>query len=128
MVKCEVCSREFKNKAGLVGHQRFSHSIAKVKTYPDDIGKRLENLESRVGGLITGKKFEEAMKVVREDFKRLYDFTGLLPHEGQLEEIVEKGIRKAAKKGFWVGTPLISFRAPKVTEDWLEKQKVKSKK
>lgn len=102
MIKCDICGKEsFKSLAGLEGHKKILHGVDKRKTYPDDVSKRLEALESKVGGLMTGEKFEEAMTVVREDFERLYDFTGLLPHAGQLQEVVEKAIEKKSKEG-WI--------------------------
>lgn len=45
-VFCDICGEGFKTSAALQGHKRFAHMKALTKTYPDEIGKRLANLES----------------------------------------------------------------------------------
>ena len=43
--KCGICGKTFKSESGLSGHMRFSHDEQRIKTTPDQIGKRLEALE-----------------------------------------------------------------------------------
>lgn len=43
--KCGICGKTFKSESGLVGHMRLTHDTQRIKTTPDQIGKRLEALE-----------------------------------------------------------------------------------
>lgn len=43
---CDICGQEVKSRAGIETHKRLVHHEGVVKSYPDEIGKRLSNLES----------------------------------------------------------------------------------
>jgi len=49
---CPKCSKLCKSPAGLIAHIRLEHGEEKKKTYPDEIGKRLENIEAVVATTI----------------------------------------------------------------------------
>ena len=42
---CDICGMSLKSQAGVQSHKRLVHSEGLKKTYPDEIGRRLENLE-----------------------------------------------------------------------------------
>jgi len=65
-LKCDVCGKTgFKSKAGLEGHKKIAHGADKRKTIPDEIGKRLENLETQLASTINPKKVIESEEAVR---------------------------------------------------------------
>jgi len=49
---CPKCDKKCKTAAGLIGHMRLEHGEQKVKTTPDEIGQRLENIEAVVATTI----------------------------------------------------------------------------
>jgi len=57
-VKCDICGKIFKDKSGLAGHKRLSHSEGTRKTIPDEVGKRLESIEGRLASATNPKKIE----------------------------------------------------------------------
>jgi len=62
MIKCDICGKTgFKSKAGLFGHKKMMHGVDTRKTVPDEIGKRLEGIETELrildaflGGTLSG--------------------------------------------------------------------------
>jgi len=63
-VKCDICGKTFKDKSGLAGHKRLSHSEETRKTIPDEIGKRLEAIEKQVATTIDPKKEIESRETI----------------------------------------------------------------
>ena len=51
-LKCMVCKKTFKSRAGLTGHMRMQHGEVRKKTYPDEIGKRLDYIEKRLASSV----------------------------------------------------------------------------
>lgn len=62
-VKCDICGKTFKSASGLEGHKRLSHGEGTRKTYPDQIGQRLEALEL-AGATNPGQKVDSQEGVV----------------------------------------------------------------
>jgi len=52
-IKCDICGKTgFKSKAGLAGHKKIAHGEDRRKTIPDEIGKRLQRIETAVNRLV----------------------------------------------------------------------------
>ena len=64
-VECPICGTLLKNRAGLAGHMRIEHGFETKKTFPDEIGRRLEVLEKKIQELsqkmITPKMLPEIL-------------------------------------------------------------------
>jgi len=64
-IKCKLCGKTFKSESGLSGHMRLSHDEQRIKTVPDEIGKRLEAVEAVIATTINpGKAIKTEEEVV----------------------------------------------------------------
>lgn len=76
-LKCNVCGKSgFKSKAGLAGHMKIAHGVEKHKTYPDEIGKRLEAVEGNLNKLATA--WLDNSKVLRTNDSNILDLISKL--------------------------------------------------
>jgi len=63
-LKCDICGKgPFKSLAGLFGHKKITHGAEKRKSYPDEIGKRLEKIEQALGTLVRNQVAEDVGKI-----------------------------------------------------------------
>ncbi|MBA7553982.1 hypothetical protein ES705_46592 [subsurface metagenome] len=59
MVKCEICQKEFKDRAGLTGHIRFSHPDS-VLVSSAELLKAIKQVEKLLNSLIQALKLPVA--------------------------------------------------------------------
>ena len=75
MVKCEVCGKEFKNGAGLVGHMRMAH--------PDSVPVPSSELLSSLNSI------HELLNTVAKSLKELHD---VVIHPEDLGQLIADAI------------------------------------
>jgi len=102
-IKCDICGKTgFKSKAGLAGHKKIAHGADTRKTIPDEIGKRLINIEHSLrlmDAILMGYGGDWFDKFVKEDIP--------LPRKF-IEETLErlnylKKVKEDFKKdGIWI--------------------------
>jgi hypothetical protein len=84
MIKCDICGKtNFKSKAGLEGHKKIVHGVEKRKSYPDKIGKRLDNIEALINTNkedidFLSKKFIGIMQGVTENIRDLISAVNII--------------------------------------------------
>ena len=57
MVRCEICGKEFKNGAGLVGHMRFVHGESERKYYKkNEVLEGFEELKAKIDRVLAAQE------------------------------------------------------------------------
>lgn len=145
-IKCKICGKTFKSKAGLAGHMKIEHGIMKRITYPDEVAKRLKAVESQMknfsGSVIplisesfrgvqktiekTIETFEEISELTKDLTKRIFvlERSGIKP-EKQSDKAIPKEQEHLKEPGLNQKKIILSDQAKertKLLEDLLKEQ------